>query len=721
MSTFLLEIGTEELPADFAALALPQIEELVNRDLKEHRLNYGHICCTSTPRRIVVLVDQLAGFAENFEEVRKGPPAKQAFKDGSPTNAAIGFAKNLGIAVDSLEIRETAKGPFVFGSLTKKGGPAKDVLQKLIPSWIGGLQGRRFMRWGNGDRRFSRPVRWLVCMFDDQLIPVCIADSDPEVRAGQESRGHRLYADKVHIHSASEYFNCISTAGVHVERNLRKNLVVQLVEETASSINAKAFLPESLLNELTDLVESPSIVQGEIDNSYLNLPPEVLTTVMKVHQRYVALYKNDEINSALALNSQEILLPKFLCICNGLPTSKELVISGNERVLRARLADADFFIKSDLSISCHERCNQLDRVTFSKGLGSLKDRVRRLEWLAKLLNKKLGISQSVANFVIRAASLCKHDLVSQIVGEFPELQGIMAGKYLLAEGEPEEVALAVLEHYLPKGSSDSLPESEAGAVLALAERFELLFSIFAKGERPSGSSDPYALRRAGNGILQILWSKSWRIDLIDILKISIEYWNGLLPELQVNTSSLFNELSEFLRQRIISLLDEEGIDLDLVQAVAGITIPIDRILSDSFDAQLRAQLLASMRSSGELLKVQAVVTRASNLAEKGNLPLHILSASEVVKAGLFEKTSEQKLLEVLNQLETIVKKGTRKSYIELAEGLIQGSKVLEEFFDGKESVMVMTENDNVRINRLNLLGVLRNQAFVFADFNQIRT
>ncbi|MEY4841173.1 MAG: hypothetical protein RLZZ374_2081, partial [Cyanobacteriota bacterium] len=308
---------------------------------------------------------------------------------------------------------------------------------------------------------------------------------------------------------------------------------------------------------------------------------------------------------------------------------------------------------------------------------------------------------------------------SQMVGEFPELQGVMGGKYLLAEGEPRPVALAVLEHYLPRGAGDGLPSSKAGAVVALAERLELLLSIYAKGERPSGSSDPYALRRAGNGLLQILWHQGWRLDLVALLQRSCAHWAELLPAFQVDPIALAEDLGEFLRQRLVSLLEEEGLPADLVQAVAGEGVSLTRVLADPADARQRAKLLVALRANGQLAALQAVVTRAARLAAKGDLAADVLSPLGVVSPDLFEKSSEAALLTVLQHLEPIASGQGTERYQGLADGLAQGAGALAAFFDGDESVLVMVEDPAVRRNRLNLLGLLRNQASVLAEFERI--
>ena len=719
MSTFLLEIGTEELPADFARLALPQLEQRVRRDLTEARLPHGAIACTSTPRRLVVQVDSLAAAAEDLEDDRKGPPAAQAFKDGTPTPAAVGFAKRCGIEPEALEVRDTPKGPFVFARVLERGRTAEELLTEVIPQWIAALQGRRFMRWGDGDCRFSRPVRWLVALLDAQVIPVSLPGSDPPVMAANLSRGHRLQDQAVVVPSASAYADTLAAVGVQVDRAGRSAVIRESVEQAAAALQATPDLPDELFEELTDLVEAPLLIEGSVAEHYLSLPAEVLSTVMRAHQRYVPLYRRDAASDPLALDARASLLPRFLCIGNGLADAVDTVRRGNERVLKARLADAEFFVQADRAVASIDRRDQLARVTFAAGLGSLLDRVERLEWCTDVLLEQLALPSETADHARRAAHLCKHDLVSQMVGEFPELQGVIGGKYVLAEGEPRPVALAVLEHYLPRGAGDALPSSDAGAVVALAERLELLLSIYAKGERPTGSSDPYALRRAGNGLLQILWERGWRLDLQRLLQRATGHWAELLPQFQVDAEALAAELGEFLRQRLLSLLEEEGLDVDLLQAVAGDTVPLERVIRDPADARQRADLLAALRASGELAALQAVVTRAARLAEKGTLAPAVLSATGVVDPALFEQPSETGMLEVLQQLEPIATGLAADRYALLARGLSAGAAALAAFFDGDHSVMVMADDPAVRTNRLNLLAVLRNQASVLADFSRI--
>ncbi len=721
MSTFLLELGTEELPADFTRIALSELKEHIASDMSSCRLDHGKIYCTSTPRRIVVSIEELALSASDLIEERKGPPALQAFKDGKPTQAAIGFSKSAKVDLDSLEIRETPKGPFVFAKVVEKGLSASELLSQLLPKWIFSIQGRRFMRWGSGAARFSRPIRWIVSLLDEEIISFSLEGSDPVVTSGRQSRGHRLHSQSFEIPSAGEYIKLILDKGVQVDREKRRELIKDMVSRISLDLDAKPDLPNNLLEELTDLLEAPLLINGTIEEKYLDLPSEVLSTVMKVHQRYIPLYLSNSSIDPLSLDARKNLIASFLCIVNSLPDSLETVRKGNERVLKARLADAKFFFDADLALPSLKRLDKLRNVTFAEGLGSLYDRVERMQWISDELIKQINPNDS--HFVLsvrRATKLCKHDLVSNMVGEFPELQGLMGGKYLIAEGEPREVALAVLEHYQPRGAGDDMPASESGALLAITDRLELLLSIFVKGERPSGSSDPYALRRAGNGILQILWSKKWKLDLFKLISLSCDHWSNLFPDFKIGAKTLKDDLCYFIRQRIITLLEESAVDQDIVQSVAGETIPIKDILSDPLDAKLRAELLSKMRASGELQNVQAVVTRAARLASQGELSLDIISTNQVVDPNLFESRSESQMLKVLETLEPIIREESNDRYEKLARGLAAGADALSEFFDGKESVMVMVESSEIRTNRLNLLSILRNQASVIADFSCIK-
>jgi glycyl-tRNA synthetase beta chain len=575
------------------------------------------------------------------------------------------------------------------------------------------------MRWGTGTQRFSRPIRWLVALHGDDVIDVEMPGADPVVQSDRFSRGHRLHGDQpLCIASADQYVKTLQESGVLVDRDERSRLIRAAIDQGAEAAKGEANCPDRLFEELVDLVEGPRVLQGQIAEQFLHLPPEVISTVMQAHQRYVPLQIPGLTPDPLRLTAEAVLRPEFLLVANGLEQASALITRGNERVLGARLADAEFFLEVDRRQASSTRRDALSRVTFAEGLGSLRDRCDRIERLTDQLLTDLGLSDSVATASRRAAHLCKHDLVSQMVGEFPELQGLMGGKYLLEEGESRDVALAVVEHYLPRGAGDDLPSTDAGAVVALAERFELLLSIYAKGERPTGSSDPYALRRAGNGVLLILWNQGWKLDLNAFLAKAVEAWKELFPAFAVDTAQLVSDLSALLRQRITSQLEDDGYAADLVQAVAGDTVSTTRLLRDPLDVRVRIQMLRGLRDQGRLTAVQAVVQRASRLAEKGDLPSGVLSSTDVVDPALFESASEQGLFDATQRLTPLAASG---AYQQLCDVLVESTPALEAFFDGDQSVMVMADDPALRTNRLNLLGVLRNQAAVFAQFELIQS
>ena len=716
-NTFLLEIGTEELPADFVRSALEQLERRVRSDLKELRLDHGALTVTGTPRRLLVEVRDLIDAQPDLAEDRKGPPVSQALVDGQPGPAAIGFAKRCGVDPQELEARDTPKGPCLFARVCTPGQDSCALLQSCIPQWIDGLQGRRFMRWGSGEQRFSRPVRWLVALLGDAVVPVTLASSDPVVHSGRRSRGHRLHQELDEIRSAEELRSQLAAAGVVVDRQERAESIRSSIADQAVACGGEADCPQGLFEELVDLVEAPRVLKGEIADRYLDLPPEVIVTVMQSHQRYVPLKRLEASADPLQLEARSVLLSDYLLVSNGLPDASSTIVSGNQRVHGARLADAEFFLTVDRRQPSEDRRQALDRVTFAEGLGSLLDRSERISWVMDQLVEALNINNTLAGHARRAAHLCKHDLVSQMVGEFPELQGLMGGKYLLEEGEPREVALAVAEHYQPAGAGEAPPSSDAGALLALAERLELLFSIFAKGERPTGSSDPYALRRAGNGIVQILWDRGWRLPLQTLFSQAASHWAERFPAFQVEATSLADDLGQLLRQRMVSQFEEDGFPIDLVQAVSGEGVTNERLLQDPVDARERLLLLRQLRVNGQLQAVQAVVQRAARLAEKGDLPATQLTPAEVVDAGLFDSPSEAGLMAALESLSPLAE---ACDYGGLAAGLQAAAVALEAFFDGEQSVMVMADDASVRRNRLNLLGVLRNQASVLARFDNIQ-
>ena len=724
MASLLLEIGTEELPAAFCPAALAQLSRLITASLQDWRFDALPRQVFATPRRLGVLVQDLPARQKDLVKEHKGPPAQRAFYQGKPTPAAQGFARRLGLAVEDLTIRTTTKGEFVFAEVTQPGQATEALLREAIPGWIAAIQGKRLMRWGTGTQRFSRPIRWLVALLDDELLPVRLEQTSPVVTAQANSYGTRQgwKCNPLPIVTAEAYETSLRKAGIVPNRQQRQADIRHLIESKAADLGTVPQLKPALLEELTDLVEAPGLIVGRMEERFLSLPAEVIAMEMVTHQRYVPLFQAP--SAPLALDAHGVLDPHFLAIINAGPLADAaLITQGNERVLRARLADGAFFYDQDRSQPLEDYLPRLEGVTFAVGLGSLKDRTDRLvgqaQAMATALQQQNGSLQLNQQALSRAALLCKADLVTQMVGEFPELQGVMGAKYAMASGENSQVAEAIREHYLPGGADDPLPTSDLGRVLALSERLELLVSIFATGQRPSGSSDPFALRRAGNGLLHVLVDCGWSLNLVTLLEAACRQSAKDFPNLRVNPATILADLLGFLQQRLRTLLAELGLDYDIIDAVAAEAQEPATLLQDPVDVVCRGRLLQRLRSSGGLAPIQAVVQRAARLAEKGDLQSHQCNPKDCVDASLFKSPVEGTVLASLEALASLSRARDQDGYERLLTGLGMLSPQLQDFFDGEDSVMVMAPDPDVRRNRLNLLAVLRNQALVIADFSRL--
>jgi glycyl-tRNA synthetase beta chain len=712
MATFLLEVGTEELPAQFVASALAQWKSRIPADLKANVLTTERIEVFGTPRRLAVLVHGLPKQQPQQTEEIKGPPATTAFKDGKPTPAALGFAKKQGVDVADFELRPTDKGEFVYIRKVIEGRNTAEVLSELIPQWIFGLEGKRFMRWADGDLRFSRPVRWLVSLWDDQILPIQIENDGTIVKGDRHSTGHRvLHPAPVIIATASDYPKALAAAFVQVDPAQRETVIVEQVKAVAKSVGGVAEISEALLSEVVFLVEWPTAITGTFDETFLELPPEVVTTEMVSHQRYFPVR-----------NASGGLLPYFITVSNGDPAKSAVIASGNERVIRARLSDGQFFFKADQVIPLADYLPKLETVTFQADLGSVRAKVDRIQHNAQRVAQQLQVDASTAATIDRAALLCKADLVTQMVGEFPELQGVMGEKYALASKELKAVATAIAEHYFPRGAEDGLPQSLAGQVVAIADRLDTLVCIFGLGMLPTGSSDPFALRRSANAILNIIWSAKLPLNLKQLLQTTTAAFAQSFSKTE-GLETLQNQLQEFFLQRIRTLLQEEQqVDYDLVNAVLGQADPdyTQRALEDLLDVQARALFLQQVRTDGTLADIYETVNRATRLAKQGTLDTQTLDPASVVNPKHFQQSSEQAFYDALvTLLPQTVKASSSRDYGLLVEGLGAIAPTVSAFFDGADSVLVMADDPNLKQNRLNLLGLLRNHARVLADFGEI--
>jgi glycyl-tRNA synthetase beta chain len=729
MSDFLLEVGTEDLPAGFIGDALRQWEKMIPVSLAAEALTNDRIQIYGTPRRLSLIISNLPDRQLDRVEEIKGPPAAAAYKDGQPTPAAVGFAKKQGVDVSSLELRPTDKGEFIFITKTIAGRDTREILTELIPQWIFKLEGKRLMRWADGDLKFPRPIRWLVTLWNENILPIEITNGEDIVKSDRISQTHRvLHPAPVSVVSAAGYLKTLADGFVNVDQNQRKTDIEQQIQAAATKMGGVAEVYPDLLAEVIQLVEYPTAVVGKFDDEFLALPPEVITTVMVTHQRYFPIFTDA---------TKQKLLPHFITISNGDPAKSEIIAAGNGRVVRARLADGQYFYNADLAQPLADYIPKLETVTFQADLGSVKLKVDRIVTNANSIASQLNLNPTDCQNIARAALLCKADLVTQMVGEFPELQGIMGSKYAIANGESIKVATAIVEHYLPRNAEDSLPQTITGQIVGIADRLDTLVCIFGLGMLPTGSSDPFALRRAANAIVNIAWNANLGINLEQLItKIVTEFQplgspsktgnpSEATPQIrtQINPTELTQQLQDFFIQRLRNLLQEDNqIDYDLVNAVLGENDReyTQRALTDLLDTRDRAVFLQQIRNNGTLENIYPTVNRSSKLAAQGNLNTQQLAPTQVIQTNLFQKSSEQAVYDGLIALgpETKAAQSSR-NYQQLIDALALLTPAIGNLFDGEDSVMVMDDNPAIKTNRLNLLGLVRNHARVLADFGSI--
>jgi len=705
---FLLEVGTEELPADFVDSAIAQWRERVSKSLETESLDATAIQVYATPRRLAVLITGLPTEQEARSEEIKGPPVSAAYKNGKITPAGEGFARKQGVSTAAFSIRATDKGEFVYIEKTILGRQTAEILTELIPQWITRLEGRRFMRWGDGDLRFPRPIRWLLTLVDGEVLPLELINGSTTLTSDRLTFGHRiLHPQSLAISHPQAYLTSLRSIFVEADPQVRQQIITDQITTLAKTLEGVAEIPADLLAEVTNLVEYPTAIVGKFDDEFLELPSEVIITVMVTHQRY------------FPVKTPQGLSPYFITISNGDPQKSEIISAGNERVIRARLADARFFYTADCDEPLDSFLPQLETVTFQEELGTMRDKVDRIMEIAQMIVEQLNLDEQSRSDIESTAMLCKADLVTQMVYEFPELQGVMAEKYALISGESAVVARGIFEHYLPRNAGDILPETITGQVVGIADRLDTLVGIFGLGMLPTGSSDPFALRRAANAIISIIWSANFNINLLALIEQIAQDFVTSHPD-KTNPANL---IKDFFLQRLQTLLiDDLRIDYDLVNAVLGENDPEykSRALENLLDTRERARFLCQIRQDGQLANIYETVNRSTRLAQKGDLDTTTLEAKGIINTELFEQSSEPAFYDALIALipETISAREQR-DYQRLVTALTAISPVVADFFDGENSVLVMAEKESVRRNRLNLLGLLRNHARVLADFGAI--
>jgi glycyl-tRNA synthetase beta chain len=683
----LMEIGVEEMPAHFMPGVLPQFKDLVAASLQEARLDFAQVRTYGSPRRIALYVQELAGRQKDLAVKARGPAAKVAYDvQGNPTKALLGFARGQGVEVGSV-IQEEVKGvPYVFAYKTEKGRPAAEVLPELLVGCLNKLSFPKSMRWGSGELRFARPIRWLLALFGNQVLPLEFGG----IKAGNSTRGHRFLArEPIIIEEPSQYLPRLEQAWVIADQSRRRELIRQQVVGLAAAHGGRVPENNELLEEVTYLVEYPTALYGRIDAEYMQLPAEVLITSMRENQRYFPV-----------TDTTGALLPGFIAIRSGTKEHLDIVRAGNEKVLRARLDDAAFFWSEDQKISLAARRATLDRVVFLEGLGSIGDKVERLIGLTGWLAEHLGAEAWVKARAQRAASLAKSDLVTQMVNEFPELQGIMGEKYALAAGEEEAVAQAIGEHYQPRFAGDALPQTREGILVALADKIDIICGCFLADLIPTGSQDPYALRRQAQAICALALEKKLPLSLPALIAETYSLYAVKFP-LAKTLDIVQREIMDFFRQRLHFTLTEAGITYDVIEAVlaAGIDRPAE--------VGKRALALAAFRREEDFAALLTAYTRAANLAQKGE-------GGEVREEMLTERAERDLWAGILQARQGIAAAGD--DYASAFQVMANLRPAVDAFFD---AVMVMAEDPEIRRTRLALLAAVAALMDGIADLSKI--
>ncbi|PIE74780.1 MAG: glycine--tRNA ligase subunit beta [Deltaproteobacteria bacterium] len=690
MNDFLFEIATEELPAGYISPASDFMASWLEKKFQEKRIDFGKIEKYSTPKRLALIVRELSEKQKETSTKVMGPPEKVGFKDGKACVPAEKFAEKIGISVDEIKIEETEKGRYLYGIKVEETLFTKDILKNILPELVKKIPFPKSMRWADHDISFARPVTGFTALFGNDLIEFDLEG----IKSSKETNGHRfLFNEKIEIDNPSEYIEKLEKAYVLCDREKRKSFIEKEVEKAAAKADGFAYKDEALLDEVTGLVEYPVIHTGKFDDKFLNLPDEVLYTAMKKHQKYFAV-----------LNDKKEMLPYFITVSNIIPKDENIVISGNERVLRARLSDADFFFETDLKSDFESWNKELDNVMFQAKLGSTGEKVKRIEKNAAFISNKFGFSKELENEILRTARLCKADLVSFMVDEFANLQGIMGRIYSKVKGESDNVAFGIEEHYKPVSAGASLPETWTGIVVSIADKMDSICGCFSIGFLPTGASDPYALRRQCIGIIQIMKEKKVLVSLDEIIKFSLSHFRSYMTE---DESFIFDEIKKFFEVRLEQILVDEGFSRDLVSSVISADSDIIPYVCERVEAitELKNKNIEEFESLVRGFK------RAGNILKKSEI-LNV-EINPALFENDYEKTLYKKLQLIKEEVLQYVGSGkTKEALFELA-GI---RSEIDGFFD---NVMVLVEDEKIRNNRTALLHEISMLFDKFADFSGI--
>lgn len=678
----LFEIGAEEIPAGFMPNILGQLKQLAETKLNDAHLPFESIATYGTPRRLALIVKGLADTSAEISERHKGPSASIAYDaDGNATKAAIGFARGKGLDVADLVVEDG----YIYAETKTAGVPAKDIVTDMLPQLITGLNFPKSMHWGNLDAKFVRPVRWLVALLDEEVIPVEFAT----VKSGNVTRGHRfLGADEITIKNAASYVDTLKENFVMVDQDARRELISKQLHDIAASKNASIVWDDDLLEEINYLVEWPTALCGGFEESYLALPDAAIITPMKDHQRYFPLVDQDG-----------KLLPMFLTVRNGSDHSIEVVQAGNERVLRARLDDAKFFFNEDRKKPLIDRQDGLTKIVFQEGLGNLADKTERLLKLGRVFGEECGLHEDAAVVLERATELAKTDLTTGMVTEFTELQGVMGKEYALLDGESPEVAEAIFEQYLPRFAGDVLPQTEAGKVLSIIDKVDNIVATFSRGLIPTGSQDPYALRRQTIGILNILLGSEWNISLRPIFKASMELLNVAADKQE----ELLNQVEEFFTLRLKNIF----LDREVPHHVIDLLLSNNELSVADAEGLVNALLVNRIDENVEL--VQAY-TRMYNLVKDVEYT--------GVNSDLLKEDAEKVLFEAASKAsEASLAAWEANDYTAVVAVPATLVPAINKFF---EDVMVMDKDEAIKANRLQLVRLAYSVMAIIGDISALK-
>ncbi|MGG3494332.1 glycine--tRNA ligase subunit beta [Peribacillus simplex] len=680
----LLEIGLEELPARFVTASMKQLSDKVQKWLTEKAIEFGEVEAFSTPRRLAILVKDVEESQKDIEEEAKGPAKKIALdSEGNWSKAALGFVRGQGMTSEDIYFKELKGVEYAHVNKFIKGQPTVQLLSELAEI-ISGMTFPKNMRWANQELRFVRPIKWLIALFGNDIVPFSIAD----VETGRETKGHRFLGDSAIIEQPERYEDTLKEQFVMADPDKRRQVILDQIKELEQEKGWIIPVDEELLEEVNNLVEYPTVLFGHFEEEFLELPSEVLITSMKEHQRYFPVKDQDG-----------KLLAFFVTVRNGDDRHLDKVSKGNEKVLRARLSDAAFFYKEDQKKEISAALKKLDSIVYHEEIGTLAEKTARVTAVTGVLADALNL-KAEKEMALRAAEIAKFDLVSHMVYEFPELQGYMGEKYALLKGETKEVAAAINEHYMPRHADDNVPPSVIGAVVSLAEKIDTLSSFFAIGVIPTGSQDPYALRRQASGVVQILAEKKWNISLEELIVIGLK---GLESKgiLKRDLEDVKSDMFTFFKARVKHLLQEQQIRYDLIDAVLVNEIGYIHSIVE------RAHVLDAKKDEAGFKESLEALSRVMNIAVKCDNKV-------TVDPTFFENDQEKALYEKYQNV--AIRYTESKDENERFEQLISLQSEIESYF---ENTMVMADDEAIRSNRLSLMKEISDLVAGFAAMNKI--